>query len=156
MRHASLAALALAAALPVAAFAEDDALRPAGDPAMRAAHEVVREALLERATLPARPPALPGAEMMDAGARADRARRDEAEHAAHDRAATRGEQQRSRHAGSDRGHGADGGHRGGMHPGDSAGDCRDAAGAVRTREMHGGMEGGHMGGGMDGGHMGGR
>ncbi|WP_242342431.1 hypothetical protein [Anaeromyxobacter terrae] len=152
MRHASLAVLALAAALPVAALAEDDVTRSGGDRAMRAAHEVVREALLERATLPARPPALPDGEMMESGARADRARRDEAERAAHDRAARHGEQQRARHAGGDRDHGAAGGHRGGMHPGDSAGDCRDAAGAVRTREMHGGMEGGHMG----GGHMGGR
>ncbi|WP_242337383.1 MULTISPECIES: hypothetical protein [Anaeromyxobacter] len=149
MRQAPLAALALAAALgPLAASADDET--------MRAAHEAVREALLERASLPERPPSLPDGDLMAPGARAERERREEASRAAHDRAARHGEQQRARHVGRDRDHGADAGHRSGMHPGDSAGDCRDAAGAVRTREMHGGMEGGHMGGGMDGGHMGGR
>ncbi|HSD19703.1 MAG TPA: hypothetical protein VLC54_06690 [Anaeromyxobacter sp.] len=140
-------ALAFTLALPAAASAEDDALRTA--------HEAVRAALLERATLPARPPSLPdGATMMEP--RAEHARRAEAEREAHERAVRHGEQQRARHM--DRGHGtADGPRSGGMQDGDSAGDCHEAAGTVRTREMHGGMDGGHTDGGTDGGpHMGGR
>jgi hypothetical protein len=141
-------ALAFTLALPAAASAEDDALRTA--------HEAVRAALLERATLPARPPSLPdGATMMEPDVRAEHARRAEAEREAHERAVRRGEQHRARHMDGD--HGADDGPRGGMQSGDSAGDCHEAAGTVRTREMHGGMDGGHTDGGTDGGpHMGGR
>jgi hypothetical protein len=143
-------ALALTLALgPAAVAAEDDALR--------SAHEAVRTALLEHATLPTRPPSLPdGATMTDPRVRADHARRAEAEREAHERAVRRGEQHRAHHM--DRDHGsAEGPRRGGMQGVDSAGECAEAAGAVRTREMHGGMDGGHTGGGADGGpHMDGR
>jgi hypothetical protein len=87
----SAVALALTLALgAVAASAEDDALR--------AAHEAVRAALLERATLPARPPSLPdGATMMEPRVRADEARRARSGAQAHERAVRRGEQHRARH-----------------------------------------------------------
>lgn len=149
MRLSSLA-LALTLVLgPAAAHAEDDALR--------SAHAAVRTALLEHATLPSRPPSMPdGGTMTEPRVRADHARRAEAEREAHERAVRRGEQHRARHV--DRDHGtAESPRRGGMQGGDSAGECGEAAGAVRTREMHGGMDGGHTGGGTDGGpHMDGR
>ena len=129
-------ALAFTLALPAAAPAEDDALRTA--------HEAVRAALLERATLPARPPSLPdGATMMEPDVRAEHARRAEAEREAHERAVRRGEQHRARHMDGD--HGADDGPRGGMQSGDSAGrlprgrgDGADARDARRHgRRAHG-------------------
>lgn len=148
--------------LSLVAFALSVALTPrpgsADDDARRAAHEAVRAALLERATLPTRPPTLPHQEVgtMEPSARAERARRAEAEQrAAHERAVRRGEQHRARHVDGDHDPG-EGPHHGGMREDDSANDCRDAAGDMRTREMHGGMDGGHNGGSDGGSHMGGR
>jgi hypothetical protein len=149
MRLSPLVAFALAIAVaPRARSADDDA--------RRAAHEAVRSALLERATLPTRPPTLPVGTTMEPGARAERARRAEAEQrSAHERAVRRGEQHRARHVDGDHDPG-DGPHHGGMQGEDSASDCREAAGDMRTREMHGGMDGGHTGGSDGGSRMGGR
>lgn len=149
MRLFPIAALAFTLALaPGAASAEDEA--------RRAAHEAVRAALLERASLPARPPELPQAgTALEPGRRAEHARRADAEQrAAHERAVRRGEQHRARHV--EREEGTAGGHQRGARDGDAAGACRDAAGDVRTREMHGGMDGDHSGGPGDGPHMDGR
>lgn len=149
MRHVPLVALAASLALGPCTAAPDDDSR-------REAHEAVRAALMERATLPAIPPSLPEAgRAMDAATRADRARRAEAEQrAAHERAVRRGEQHRARHG--DRDHAGEDPRRAGMHDGDASGECRDAAGAMRTREMHGDMDGGHTGGSDHGPHQGGR
>lgn len=149
MRLAPALALASSLALAPGPAAPDEDAR-------RDAHEAVRSALLERATLPTSPPDLPGAgNAMGPGAASEHARRMEAEQrAAHERAVRRGEQHRTRHVDGD--HAGDGPRRAGMHDGDASGECRDAAGAMRTREMHGEMDGGHTGGSGDGPHMGGR
>ena len=137
-------ALALTLALaPAAASAEDDA--------MRAAHEAVRAALLERATLPARPPSLPdGATMMEPesapttpaaprrSARRTNGRSVAASSTARVTWTGTTAPSRARAAA-------------GCRAETPAGECGEAARAVRTREMHGGMDGGHTGGGTDGG-----
>ena len=116
----TLTLVALAAAVP--ATAED-----APTAGREAAHEAVRAALLERATLPPSPP--------EAGAATARAaeqlrvRREEEERAAHERAAAHAR----RHSGETRlGHGAGPSTPGAAHGGDGAG-CE--------RGMYGGMEG---------------
>lgn len=139
MRSTSLIAFALIAAVPALA---DDA-------SATAAHQAVRDALLEGATLPVDRPAMP--DEVSGPARhehAARARHEGAERAAHRRAAAHG----ARHSRETRPeHGNGSSMYGPMHGGsggagmDSGMDCHDPAGNQRTREMHDGS----MPGGMD-------
>jgi len=132
--------IALLAAAPAAA---DDAHAEA------VAHEAVREALLERATLPTEHGPDQGTAQL-AHEHAARARQEEAERAAHSRAASHGVRHSSEaHAGHD----GDASARGATHGGSTMsgsgmeldGDCHDPAENERTREMHDGMPPDHGG-----------
>lgn len=141
MRRTTLIAFALAAALPALA----------DEPGVAAAHEAVRDALLEGATLPVDHPAMPDEVAGPARPEhAARARHEEAERAAHMRAAAHGARH-SRETRPEHGpgspmygpmHGGSGGT--GMGTGmDSGMECRDPAGDQRTRGMRdGGMRDG--------------
>lgn len=141
MRSTSLiAVLVVAAATPALA---DDA-------SAAAAHEAVRAALLEGATLPAEHPAMPDeVASRTRHEHAARARHEEAEAAAHAKAKAHGARH-SRELRHENGPGSS--TYGPMHGGRSGGagmdsgmDCHDPAGNQRTRGMHDGS----MPGGMD-------
>jgi hypothetical protein len=132
MRSTSLIAFALAAAMPALA----------DDPSAASAHEAVRAALLEQATLPVDHPAMPD----DVAGptrhqHAARARHEDAERAAHERAASHGarhsREMRSEHGSGSSMHGPMHGGAGGAGM-DSGMDCHDPAGNQRTRGTHDG------------------
>jgi hypothetical protein len=132
VRKASLI-IALVAAGPVAA----------DDPAVAAAHAAVREALLERATLPVvGGPALEQPSAQVATGHAARARQEDPERAAHSRAAAHG----TRHSRDAHPEHGEGWKHGGAHGGSTMGrsgmdpewDCHDPAENERTRGVHDG------------------
>ncbi len=135
MRGASLVALALSAAMPAMPALADD-------PSATSAHEAVRAALLEQATMPVDHPATQG----DVAGPAQhehsaRGRHEQAERAAHERAASHGvrhsREMRSEHEAGPSMYGPMRGGSGGA--GWSYGmDCLDPAGNWRTWRTHDG------------------